>query len=108
MTAPLPAYFTPHTVSVRDRLAGTSMGARYAEPREVAAFAADEQKLVRDAAGLEVVSTSQVTVAFDEQIPVGSLVTVWPGAVGAREAEVVAISRNQHPTLPSFQTLSLA
>lgn len=107
MTVPLPPHFTPHAVLVQELRAGGGMGDTYAEPREVAAFTADEQKLVRAADGAEVLSTAQVTVNFDEHIPLGSLVTIWPGLSGSREATVLQVSRNHHPTLPSFQTLSL-
>lgn len=107
MTVPLPAYFTPHTVLVRDRIAGGGMGVTFGDTRKVDSFTADEQKLVRTASGSEALSTSQVTVNFDEQIPLGSLVTVWPDETGTREAAVLAIGRFQHPTLPSYQTLSL-
>lgn len=108
MTIRLPDYFTPHTVHVRDRVAGGGMGSTYGTSRPVESFTADEQKLVRDSAGSEVVSTSQVTVNFDEQIPLGSLVTIWPGETGTREAAVLAIGRFKHETLPSYQVLSLA
>lgn len=105
---PLPDEFTPHTVRVRDFLEDTGMGSSYDEPREVAAFAEDEQKIVRNRDGAEVVSTSQVHVNFAEAIPLGSLVTVWPGMPGEREAEVLAIGRHQADGWPAFQTLSLA
>lgn len=104
---PLPARRTPHTIRVRAYTGHAGAGALYAASRDVAAFAEDTQKLVTDTNGTEVVSTSQVTVNFGEQIPVGSLVTVWPGLTGEREAKVVAVSRHHHPTLPSYQTLSL-
>lgn len=107
MTTPLPAKFTPHVVVVRDLQSGGGMGDSYGDPRNVAAFARDDHKLVRAADGAEVVSTGEVTVNFDEVIPVGSLVTVWAGSPGAREAVVVGFSRNHHATLPSYQTLYL-
>lgn len=107
MSTPLPEKFTPHVVAVRDLQSAGGMGRTYADERPVSGFANDEQKLVRGADGAEVLSTSQVTVNFDEEIPIGSLVTVWAGSPSAREATVVAISRNHHPTLPSYQTLLL-
>jgi hypothetical protein len=108
VTIPLPEYFTPHTVVVQALTSGGGMGDTYAAPRDVAGFAQDEQKQVRAADGTEVVSTGQVTVNFDEDIPVGSLVTVWPDSPAAREAVVVGISRNEHPNFPAYQTLLLA
>lgn len=107
ITIPLPAEFTPHVVRVRDLQAGGGMGSTHAEPRDVVGFAEDEQRVVKSAGGQEVISSGQVTVNFDEQIPLGSLVTVWPGMTGEREAEVIAIGRHHHPALPSYQTLTL-
>lgn len=103
----LPDWCTPHTVLVRDLLENTGMGSGYGPPRPVAAFAEDEQKVVRTATGDEVVSTSQVHTNFDELVPIGSLVTVWAGLPGEREAEVLAIGRHQAPGWPAYQTLSL-
>lgn len=108
MTIRLPAHFTPHVVRVRDLQAGGGMGTTHGEPRQVVAFAEDEQKLVRTAGGAEALSSGQVVVNFDEAIPIGSLVTVWPDMVGEREAEVIAIGRHHHPSLPAYQTLSLS
>ena len=108
MTVALPEWCTPHIVRVRDKVSGGGMGPSHAAARDVAAFAEDEQKLVTGPGGEQMVSTAQVVVNFDEQIPIGSLVTVWPGLTGEREAKVIAIGRHQHPTLPSYQTLSLA
>lgn len=104
----LPEEFTPHVVNVRDFIENTGMGSGFGLPRPVVAFAEDEQKMVRARDSSEVLSTSQVTVNFDELIPVGSLVTVWPGLPGEREAEVLAIGRHQAPGWPAYQTLSLA
>lgn len=108
MSQRLPEHFTPHVVSVRDFAENTGMGSGFGPPRSVVAFAEDEQKVVRNRDGAEVVSTSQVTVNFDELIPAGSLVTVWPGLPGEREAEVLAIGRHEAPGWPAYQTLSLA
>jgi hypothetical protein len=108
VTERLPDEFTPHTVLVRDFIENTGMGSGYGSSRRVAAFAQDEQKLVRGRDGAEIVSTSQVTINFDEVVPLGSLVTVWPGITGQREAEVLAIGRHEAPGWPAYQTLSLA
>ena len=103
MSVPLPGYFTPHTITIRAYLGRGSLGPRYADPRDLPAFASDEQKLIRAADGTEVVASGEAHINFDEQIPIGSLVTVW----GTTERTVVAVGRHQHPTLPSYQTLSL-
>ncbi|WP_439593893.1 hypothetical protein [Microbacterium sp.] len=64
---------------------------------------------MRNADGEEVVSSTQVTVALAEDIPIGSLVTVWPGGTRQREAKVIAIGHEDNGDTPldSFQVLSL-
>lgn len=106
---PLPDRFVPHTVTVRDYLGDGGLGPVHSETRTIdRAFAEDDRKLVIDTAGQEVVSNSQVVVDFDQQIPVGSLMTIWPGTPGEREALVITTSRHHHPTIPSYQTVYLA
>jgi hypothetical protein len=83
------------------------MGGSHEVARDVACFVEDRTETVRGADGSETISNTQVHLNFDEVVPLGSLVTVWPGITGEREAPVVAIGRGQHPTLPSFQTLYL-
>ena len=73
----------------------------------IPAFVLDERTLVRDASGAEVVSSTTVHCGFDVTAPPGSLVTVWPGVAGEREAEVITSGRAAHPRLPAYQTLSL-
>jgi hypothetical protein len=107
MTVPLPDYFKPHTAVVRAYGSGGGMGGGYGEPFEVASFVVDSTETVTTSSSSETTSSTQVTVDFDSVIPLGSLVTVWPGLTGEREAPVISITRGQHPTLPSFQTLYL-
>jgi hypothetical protein len=107
VTVKLPDYFKPHVAVVRAYGSGGGMGGGYEETRDVECFVEDRTETVRGADGAETVSNTQVTLDFDEVVPLGSLVTVWPGITGEREAPVVAIGRGQHPTLPSFQTLYL-
>lgn len=98
--------FTPHTVTVRDRLGGGSMGERHGPPRTVAdVWVVDEQSTILDAAGNEVVSGTQVSTNLDEIIPLGSLVTVWQGEPGEREGRVEKISVFRHQRLPQSRTL---
>lgn len=104
---PLPSRFTPHEVSVRALTGSGGMGQSYADPVTVPAFVIDERTLVRDASGAEVVSSTQAHLGFDVVAPPGSLVTVWPGIAGEREATVISSSRAAHPRLPAFQTLAL-
>lgn len=102
------AIFYPHTVSVRDHIPGGAMGPTFGDPRTLVAEVKDEQRMVRNADGEEVVSSTQVTVKLDANVPVLSLVTVWPGKAGAREAQVLAVGRNDNPDdLDSFLVLSL-
>jgi hypothetical protein len=106
-TNPLPDRFTPHEVVVRALTGSGGMGSTYADAVTVPAFVVDGAVLVRDSAGDEVVSSTQVHLGFDVLAPPGSLVTVWPTAAGAREATVITSSRGAHPRLPAFQTLAL-
>ncbi len=106
-THPLPARFTPHEVTIRALTGSGGMGDTYAAPVTVPAFVIDERALVRDASGAEVVSSTQVHLGFDVVAPLGSLVTVWPGITGEREATVITSSRAAHPRLPAYQTLAL-
>lgn len=104
---PLPDWTTPHTAVVRALTGSGGMGKTYADEDSVPAFVVDERVLVRDASGAEVVSSTQVTLGFDVVAPPGSLVTVWPGIAGEREATVITSSRAAHETLPAYQTLAL-
>lgn len=101
-------FFFPHTVSVRNLLPGGGRARAYGDARDVRCEVKDEQRLIRGNDGAQVVSSSQVTVGLDEHIPLGSLVTVWPGTAAAREAEVLAVGRNENGVdLDSFNVLSL-
>ena len=103
-------FFLPHTVSVRALTSSGGMGSTYAAAATFAAEVRDEQRIVRNSAGAEVVSSSQVTVPLDPMVPLGSLVTVWPGTSREREAEVLAVSANDNSDdvdLDSFLVLSL-
>lgn len=102
------SFFYPHKVLIRDRGAAGGMGTSYGTARESAAEVKDEQRLVRDAGGAEVVSSTQVTVPLAADVTVGALVTVWPDGDGKREAEVLAVARNENDEdLDSFLVLSL-
>lgn len=105
---PLPSWSTPHTVSIRAYEGTGGGGPVFADPVDASAFAEDEQKVVLDGSGAEVVSTSVVYVNLDVTAPPGSLVTVWPDLPHARQARVVVSELHHHPTLPSYQTLRLA
>lgn len=89
-------FFYPHQVLVKDALPAGGIGGGYAAARTLAAEVKDQQTLVRDAGGREVVSSTQVTLPLPEHVPLGSLVTVWPGGTAQREARVLAVARNPH------------
>ncbi|AQY02042.1 hypothetical protein [Microbacterium foliorum] len=100
--------FTPHTVTVRDLVAAGGMGSKHAAPRVVEhVWVVDERQAITDASGAEVISNTQVSTNVDEIIPLGSLVTVWKGEPGEREAKVVKIGVFRHRRLPQSQTLYL-
>lgn len=102
-------FWWPHSVSIRNVQPAGGMGTGYGTARTVTAEVKDEQRLVRNSAGAEVVSSSSVTVPISEHVPVGSLVTVWPGTSREREAEVLAVGANENgdDDLDSFLILSL-
>ena len=101
-------FFYPHKVSIRNSRPAGGMRTAYADARDARAEVKDEQRLVRTADGREVVSSSQVSVPIGEHVPVGSLVTVWPGTPREREAEVLAVGTNENEDdLDSFLVLSL-
>lgn len=88
------SFWYPHTVRVRNVSQAGGMGAGFAAARTLAAEVIDKQTLIRNADGAEVVSTSQVSLPLPEDVPLGSLVTVWPGLPQEREARVLAVSLN--------------
>ncbi len=103
-----PAFFYPHSVSVRDYQA-QGLGGGYGQPRPLDAEVRDEQRLVRSTDGEEVVSSTQVTIDIDEHVAPRSLVTVWPGTAAEREAMVIAVGRDENGVtgLDSFNRLYL-
>lgn len=102
-------FFYPHTVLVRDIGRGRGIGPSFGEARSLDAEVKDEQRIVRNRDGKEVVSNTQVTVDLDANVAPGSLVTVWDGTSAERESEVVAVSRaeNRDTPLDSYLVLSL-
>lgn len=101
-------FFFPDTVTVRDLRPAGGIGSGYAAPRTLSSETIDVQEIVRNAAGEEVISSSRVTVPLASNVPVGSLVTVWPGEPQEREAEVLRVGHDKNPPpLPSHQILWL-
>lgn len=102
------AFWYPHTVSIRDLTGTGGMGDTFGPARTVPAEVLDEQTLVRDADGREVVSSTRVTLALPEHVPLGSLVTVWPGQPYERQARVLTAAVNANePPLDTFLLLRL-
>lgn len=101
-------FFYPHRVVVRDLVGGGGMGEKHGPPRRLCAEVKDIQTLVRGIDGREVVSTTQVSIPLPAHVPLGSLVTVWPGSSREREARVLAAAANPNdPPLDDFLLLSL-
>lgn len=102
------SFWWPHSVKVRD-VARTGSGPRPSSTqRPLPAEVLDEQELVRDIDGNEVVSSTRVTVPLDANVAPGALVTVWEGTPAQREAAVIAVARViDDPPLPSHLVLRL-
>ena len=101
-------FFYPHQVLVRDLVRAGGMGSSHGAARALAAEVIDIQTLVRDKDGREVVSSTRVTLPLPQHVPLGSLVTVWPGIPQEREARVLAASLNpSDPPLDAYLLLSL-
>jgi hypothetical protein len=101
-------FWYPHQIRIRDLTGSGGMGSTYGPPRTVAAEVIDEQTLVRDADGREVISSTRVTLALPEHVPLGSLVTVWPGQPYEREARALSTAVNPHdPPLDAHLLLRL-
>ncbi len=103
----LPARYTPHTVGVRDRVEGGSMGGGLGPSRTIAAWVEDEQHTVATAASSETLSSAKVSIDLGEVVPLGSHVTVWKAQPRERTARVIAVTVFEHDRLPSSQTLHL-
>ena len=102
------AFWYPHTVQIRDALPAGGMGGGFGAARTLAAEVIDTQTLVRDKDGREVVSSTRVTVPLPQHVPLGSLVTVWPGMPRERTALVLAVAANENADLlDSYLVLSL-
>ena len=102
------AFWWPHTVKIQPVTGGGGMGHSHGPAEETAAEVIDEQKLVRDAMGAQLVSNTAVTVPLDTDVTPGALVTVWPGGAGERTAKVLSIERAvDDPPLPSHLVLRL-
>lgn len=104
------AFWFPHQVKVRPMRAGAGMGPRLStsDPADAVAEVDDTHRMIRNADGVQVVSSARVTVPLDTVAPLGSEITLWPGRPAERTAAVIAISREENgDDLPSQLVLSL-
>lgn len=90
-------FFYPHEVEIEAQLSAGGMGKSFATKVSSPAEVKDEAQLVRDAAGQEIVSSTQVTVPVETVAPVGSWVTVWPGTSKARRSQVIVVATDENP-----------
>lgn len=103
------SFFYPHRVRIGVRLPSAGGGPRWEDPGDpVAAEVKDEQRIVRNRDGDEVVSNTQVYVPLATVCPIGSRVTVWEGQQGERTAEVLAVARHDNTGTPLDQYLVLS
>jgi len=106
--AEIPAYMTPHTVTVEPLLGSGGMGEVWGTPvPDVPAMVEEGATLVRDTSAAEVVSSARVHCSWAVVAPPGSKVTLWEGTAKERTAAVITTDGAPHPTLPSWQTLAL-
>ncbi len=102
-------FFFPHSVTIVEPGGRTSVGVKPGQTHTRRAEVKDEQQLVLDDQGHEVVSNTQVTIPLEHACPLGSEVTVWEGTPRKRTSTVLAIGTNDNrgTRLPSFVVLHL-
>lgn len=106
----IPAKYLEHTVLVERllRVPSTTSG-KYAPPKRVACLVVEKTKLVRDrrvettggTRDAEVTSSAQILFQPESRVPVGSLVTLWPGTDNERRVQIVSDALGQHSIAPS-------
>lgn len=106
----VPKRLMPHKrlVSYKPKLGSGGLGPVYGDEVicERAAIS-DTRKLVRNSDGQEVVSSTQVVLDPEHQLPAGSLVTVWRGRAREREALLISESFGEFPKLPSLVLIAI-
>jgi hypothetical protein len=99
--------FLVHTVTITPKVGDGAYGAQFGAPvPDVPAWVDDTRRLVRDADGAEVVSSSTVFLRTGTDCPPGSLIALPSG----RSAEVIAVAvRDSGPLdLPDHVEVSVA
>jgi hypothetical protein len=97
--ADLPARFQPHTVTVSTRVGVTGAGEVFADPVPVKCWRDDEVRLVRDADGQQVVSSTTLYTSDPRDLwAPGSVVDV-----DGRDATVIAAARHDDAGMGVWQ-----
>lgn len=79
---PLPTWMQPHTVTVSSRTGSSGVGATFAAPVTVTCWRDAQTRMVRNAEGVEVVSSTTIRTSDIRALwAVGSMVT-WPSGAG--------------------------
>jgi hypothetical protein len=101
-------------ILVRDLLDATADGAVHAAApgrRIERAYTEDKLRMIRSESGEIVGSTSQIAIDLEHDIPMGSLVTIWPGSPKhkrERTSTVIRIDTGDRDGLLSHRVLFLA
>ncbi len=105
----LPRVLTPHTVTVEDKTGDGAYGPVFAAARTVRRCRVeDKRSLVRDSDGQEVVSMARLFLRPESgPVPVGSKVTLRPGAPDERIAVVITAAHHHTPPAPEHYELAL-
>lgn len=67
-------------------------------------YVKDQQELIRDSSGAEILSRATVRFNLEDLPPVGSKVTVWKGSAQEYAATVAKVARHSHPGWASIGT----
>lgn len=97
-----PDMMMPQRVILEALEGSTATGAVFAPPTDPVRAAVDDQEtLVRNSAGAEVVSATTVLLDLENWVSAGSKVTVWPGMPQQRTAKVITSATFQN----AFQSI---
>lgn len=106
----IPQKYLEHTVVVQRllRVPSKTTG-KYAAPIRVACLVVEKTTLVKDqrvgsqgeTRDAEIQSTAQVLFQPESRVPLGSLLTLWPGTPNERTAQIVSDAYGQHSIAPS-------
>lgn len=99
----LPKSWTPHSVGVEPYVGESANGAVFSGRRTVEdVYVKDQQEVVVDGTGAEVLSRASVRFNLDDLPPIGSKVTVWEGTPTEYSAVMFKVSRLSHPGWPAI------